>query len=116
MRRSAKVATPPLVTWVVVPVSGPRPDPGASDTVIGTAAEVTGTPAPSTTATVTGGPAASNGAPVMRVAVSASAGGVPKARPHWPETGVVRFPVIGSSSPWKLPEDLTSTSHLPGPA
>ena len=38
MRRSAKVATPPLVTWVVVPVRGPRPEPGASDTVIGTAA------------------------------------------------------------------------------
>ena len=48
-------ATPSTVATVVVPLSGPKPEPGASD-IVTTATPSSGTPAPSVAITVTGGP------------------------------------------------------------
>ena len=88
-----------MVTWLVVPVSGPRPDPGASETVTGTDTPAAGEPEPSTIVTVNGGPDWSNGLPVRTAPTAASAGAVPNPIPHCPATGVVRLPVMPSPEP-----------------
>src|SRR5687768_3338736 len=114
----ANAATPSVVVRAVVPLSGPKPEPGASDSVIGTVAPGIGSPEPSTTRTVTGGPDGSNGVPVIAAPTSAAAGSVPKARSQPPETGVTRSPTTAMllpGGPLNWLDCLASTVHAPLP-